>query len=138
MAIYGIYTGAEGRSHSVELALGNSAQALGGAAVANLGFHTMVPGAPGWSQEFHVSKGHGSIQIVLGGGLKIGVSGGETRSIHALPGDAVVFVDTHGDGHSAGDGGSPLSALNIRFNGDIDSLKAAFTGWPDDVVFTAP
>lgn len=138
MAIYGIYTGPDSRSYCVELALANSAQALGGAAVANDGFHTMVTGVPGWSQDFHVSKNHGSVQIVLGGGLKIGVSGGETRSLHAVAGDAVVFVDTHGDGHSAGDGGSPLHALNIRFDGDIAKIKAAFTGWPDDVAFTAP
>ncbi len=138
MTVYLIYAGPDARSYCAELTLANSAQALGGAAVANAGFHTMITGVAGWSQDFHVAKDHGGIQIVLGGGLKVGVSGGERREVHAVAGDAVVFVDTHGDGHTAADGGSPLQALNIRFDGDIAKIKAAFTGWPDDVAFTAP
>ena len=138
MAIYGVYAGTDSRTYCVELTLTSSAEALNGAAVTNLGFHSMAIDKVGWSSDLHVAKDHGGIQIILGGGIEIGVTAGDMRTIRAGAGDAVVFVDTHGDGHSSREAGAPLMAITIRLDGNTDSMKAAFTGWPDDVAFNAP
>ena len=130
--IFLVYADSAGASHLHPLRLRNSYEA-GLPALASLGWRTMLIDEPVFDDPLHVSRAFGSIQIVMSGALRIGVTAGAQREWVGRAGDAFVFVDVHGDGHSAaGMGSEPLGAINIPLTDDWSALRHAFDDWPED------
>ncbi len=132
MSIWLVYAAKDGTSRFAELKVARG-QLYGDPPAETFGWRTMVWDSGPRMDDFHVSKGNGSIQTVLSGQLRINVSGGEKRSHTGKPGDIFVFTDLTGDGHQAERvGDEPMQAINIRLGDSIEAVKRSFAGWPAD------
>jgi hypothetical protein len=89
---------------------------------------------PGHSQPRHPTPVLGAT-IILGGRMDIGVGGGELKKVALLPGDMLMFLDAHGEGHSTAIvGPDPLRMFGVSFTAaDWPVVREHFSGWPDDL-----
>lgn len=127
-----VYAGPDGESYMARIEPRNTYVA-GTAPIPSPGWRTMSVEGGGEPEPLHISKGFGSVQIVMRGAIKIEVTAGPLREWLGRPGDAFVFVDCEGTGHSATVCNlETFQAINVRLSSDWDQLKAAFDGWPHD------
>ena len=128
-----VYAGADRKSYMTPIEPRNT-YAVGTPPIPSPGWRTMaIESTGGQPDPLHIAKGFGSIQIVMRGAIKVQVTGGALREWQGRPGDAFVFVDCEGDGHSAAVSDlEPFQAINVRLSDDWAQLKAAFDRWPDD------
>lgn len=134
MTINCVYCGTDKKSYLTELDLVDSYGPAVDILVPSSGWRT-INRPPGSFQDFHTARQSGSITLVLQGELEISVTGGNPKSCRLTAGDALVIIDTEGDGHSAARVGTEqFKAINVRLSPHWASLSKVFTGWPDDIV----
>lgn len=129
-----VYTGPDMESYMLPLELVDTYDPTKPPTAA-LGWRTIVRPAEGPFDPPHLAKGYGSVQIVVRGAVKVGVTAGEFREWTARPGDAFIFIDLVGKGHFAQRvGRDQFEAINIRLSDDWEGLKAGFTNWPEEAL----
>jgi hypothetical protein len=133
MSIYGLYSGTDGQSHLVELAIVGRGPPL----------NELLP-CQGWrpfqSDPGHVQARHptpvAGMTVMLGGCMEIGVGGGSLHSVALRPGDMLLVLDTRGEGHSTAiKGPERLQVAGVSFSaGDWPAIARHFSGWPDNLL----
>ncbi|MCB2106648.1 MAG: hypothetical protein KDE14_03055 [Rhodobacteraceae bacterium] len=130
MTVYGIYTAKDQHTYLCELERTEENAFLPVFQVT-----LAEPRPPGSRQDFHVSRWWGGMQVVLAGELEIGVSAGSHKTAVGKAGDVFIFLDTHGDGHTAARKGQDLfRGVSFRFQDPWPHLVKAYRGWPSDIV----
>lgn len=133
MGIYCVYSGTDSESHLCELQIAGSGPAL----------DQLLP-CRGWRPLQHDGGGNraahptpvAGMTFMLEGSMEIGVAGGQRSRLLLQRGDMLLVLDTSGHGHSSSVPSTErLRVAGVAFDAaDWPRIKAAFTGWPDQML----
>jgi hypothetical protein len=121
--LYGVYTGNDMKSYVAELKGGGP-----------IPVYRMNVGGPMAAAAAKPAAFWGEVSIIMAGGIEVGVSGGDRRTVVGKTGDIFIFIDTKGDGHSIKPvGGELVQQINVRLREPWTALAKNYQ-WPDHIL----